>query len=197
MTLFEPFCMYRYEHLGSRNRHRIWGEFARFPGINENSQLTSLSITLERLREVFSSTVLIIDGEPPAPPPDAPRLVVRSRIQVTDHNGELFAGASPSPLLIVDIHRPGAIDFVRLADDSLHPGALLFGHSEMNLQEIGRLFESANALENLRPKIFALAVAYLGFDHEAFFTFETTDTELTREALRVAEIWEPRHRQPG
>ncbi len=184
MVRFEPVVMYSFEYL--HGRHRIWGEFR--PAPDSRDELEPMGITLERLRESYPSSILLVSGGRVTSLPSALDVVVESRIGIGEHNGVLMTLQGTLPLLLMETAGAGPVNHVRLAADPSHPCGYLFARVEGGLKELAGLFEKADVLENLTPKVFARAVAYLGFDHDAFFTLETTDASLAREAVQTATL---------
>lgn len=175
---FEPFKMYQYEYsIVPARTHSIWGGF---------KGLAAMSLTLDSLRHTFSSCVLLIDGDIPESLLGAYRLPLESRYTVGGHNGRLVQCAV-RPVHFLDVSSVDALDYAGMLL-SLPSAALFSLTSRSPLEPVKAGFDKAVNLESLRASLFSIIAAYIGFDHDAFFTFETRDAAMVREALRSADI---------
>ncbi|HKZ48643.1 MAG TPA: hypothetical protein VJ397_07650 [Thermoplasmata archaeon] len=186
--------------------HSIWGEFrwlspegiaARsdivvdgegFPrdtaGGFVDPQLMALSNTLNSLRLELPSSVLFTEGPVPGTLEDFPQVRFQSRYRLEEHNGGIFA--APSVVRLIDLAGSGTIDFASLV--SAEPSAaVFFSRGDHTCEAIQAELQSAPSLDELGARLFAKVTAYCGFDHDAFFTFETQDEGLLADVLRSAQ----------
>ena len=150
--------------------------------------MNSLGKTLENIRNEFTSCLLLISGRPPSEGLTNSHLPLDSRYGVGEHNGRIAQYPEPYAAFIAE---SGAqpVDYVGLTSPGVSFAALL-SEKRLSLQSIQDLVEKATGTEPLRAALFDLVTAYIGFDHDAFFTFETKDAELVRTVLRSGDVWE-------
>ena len=184
----EPFVLYRY-HLTPDRIHSIWGEFkplgATYP---PDPQLGALDKSLNRLRGDFASCVLFLDefrhqGPPPALM-NAPQLHFESRFGLQEHNGGMWEYDSVSVRLL-DVSGPNSVDFAGLVSSETS-AAVFYLRTAQTLSALRELFDRVRNLGTLRAELLSVAAVYIGFDHDAFFTLETRDDDLYRDALQSA-----------
>ena len=191
--LFEPFIMYSYSLLSPERIHSIWGEFkAGDQGPLRNRQMYALGKTLESMRRDFASCLLLVSGSLPSALLKNSHLRLESRFGVGEHNGRIEQ--YPGPYLGF-IAESGAepVDYVGLTSPGVSFAALLSAKPP-SLQAIKDMVAQATGPGRLRADLLDLIKVYIGFDHDAFFTLETKNAELVREALRSADVWQNQSR---
>jgi hypothetical protein len=149
--------------------------------------------TLERLRREFATCLLFLEGDSPPPIAGATGASFESRYVMAQHNGKFVDHVSVVHL--VDATNADKISYAPLlsadVDDRVDVDigvAVFFSKVALRLDQVKEAFESAESTESLRKKLHSIVTAYLGFDHDAFFTFESRDGDLVEEALRSARV---------
>ena len=188
LVLFEPFTCYRYS-VSASGIHSVWGEFQWADASpSPNPQLRALGKALETLRREFASSVLMVDGEPPEYVLAYPFIRIVSRYGVAEHNGGLFSSRASLTVLLVDIRAAASLNYPDIADrpQSQRPcySAGLYGMESLDLGVVAAEFRQAISIDDLRNRLMLRFTAYMGFDHDAFFTFETKDEGVIADVLK-------------
>ncbi len=164
-----------------------------------NPQLTAMQETLESLRREFLSCVLFLEGDTPFRILRVPRVTFESRYVMAQFNGVLVEH-KPLTVHLLDMANAEAVDHTSLLSADIGGlanvdigVAAFYSNEPLNLDSLKRMFAGANDLASLHADLLSAVVAYLGFDHDAFFTFESRDTALVEEVLKSARL--PRGRE--
>jgi len=191
---FEPFILQSYS-VSPSNIHAVWGEFLPLAGVTgANPQLAAMERTVERLRHEFATCLLFLQGDSPPRIAGATCASFESRYVMDQHNGNLVE-YRVSVVHLIDATNADKISYAQLlsadVDDLVDVDigvAVFFSNVALRLDQVKEAFESAESIESLRTKLHSIVTAYFGFDHDAFFTFESRDGDLVEKALRSARV---------
>lgn len=191
---FEPFVLYEYS-VGPALVHSVWGEFLGRKGdLSGNAQLSSLEATLESLRHEFPTSAILLEGDSAPPLTGAFHVSFESRYVMDQHNGR-FVECRPTLLHLFDISKVEKVNFAGLvsADVDDHVGvdigvATFFSKEALRLDRLKADIEGSKSLESLHLKIVSAITAFLGFDHDAFFTLKSRDADFVEEVMKSARL---------
>lgn len=188
---FESYALYSYSRSPSLI-HSIWGEFEGVEATEPfnlrvfNPQVAALGKTLDAARHELPFSALLLDGDPATPLPEWPHIRFESRYRLEEHNGRMGAyGKGMVQLLDASDRQP--LDYSSLLR-ATSSAAMFYMRGTLSLDSLRQPFEKTDSLERFRANLFSHVAAYIGFDHDAFFTFETRETDLVRDALQSAKI---------
>ena len=171
--------------------HAVWGEFKAAhtqPDAATGAEWLALGRTLENLRKDFPSCLVLLHENPPSELLTKSRVQIKSRYGLSEHNGRL-ARYPDTTLHLLDVSDVRSLNYQALVSRG-YSAAALFLTNQLPLEEVKQEFENAVGVEALRATLIARVGAYLGFDHDAFFTFETRRAALVRDILRDADVSE-------
>jgi len=191
---FEPFILQSYS-VSPSNIHEVWGEFLPLAGVTGvNPQLAAMERTVEMLRRESATCLLFLEGDSPPQIAGATCASFESRYVMDQHNGNLVE-YRVSVVHLIDATNADKINYAQLlsadVDDLVNVDigvAVFFSNVALRLDQVKEAFGSAESIESLRKKLHSIVTAYFGFDHDAFFTFESRDGDLVEEALRSARL---------
>jgi len=171
--------------------HSVWGEFKSAhtqPDTATGAEWLALNRTLETLRRDFQTCLVLLHRDPPSDFPTKSRIQIKSRYGLSEHNGRL-ARYPDTTLSILDVSDVKSLNYQALISGG-YSAAALFSTNQLLPETIKQDFENAVGLDALRATLMARVGAYLGFDHDAFFTFETRHAALVRDILQAADVSE-------